>query len=298
MSAFSMISAPAFGAACALGSAVTWAITSLIVRSLAPHVSAVTLNATRSVVAGGLLVGFVLATTGSGTFAAISPRAFWLMAVSVVAAISIGDTIFFESARLLGLGRAMTIAMTYPVGSALLAWLFLDEVLTPQLVAGTLLTLGGIALIVLPRAERTPGEAFGRGVAAATVASLAWAISVICMKPALQEVDPVTAQAVRLPLAGALLWVTPWARGGMRALVASQASVRWRVLGLSVLTAGSSVLFVAGLKYAGVTVSTVLSSTAPLFAIPLGWAFLGEKLSATAVLGGLVTVAGIIVLQI
>lgn len=298
MSALSTISAPALGAACALGSAVTWAITSLIVRSLAPHVSAVTLNATRSVVAGGLLVGFVLATTGSGTFTAISPRAFWLMAGSIVAAISIGDTIFFESTRLLGLGRAMTIAMTYPAVSALLAWLFLDETLTPQLVAGTLLTLGGIALMVLPRAERTPGEALGRGVAAATLASLAWAVSVVFMKPALQEVDAVTAQAVRLPLAGALLWVTPWARGGVGALVASGRSVRWRVLLLSVLTAGSSVMFVAGLKYAGVTVSTVLSSTAPLFAIPLGWAFLGERLSVTAVLGGLVTVAGIVVLQI
>ena len=297
MNPLAAISAPALGAVCALGSAVTWAITSLIVRSLAPHVGAVILNATRSVVAGGLLVVLVLALDGPGTFGAISPRAFWLMAGSIVAAISVGDTVFFESTRLLGLGRAMTIAMTYPVGSALLAWLFLDEALTPRIVAGALLTLGGIAVIVLPRAERPPGKALARGVGAATLASLAWAVSVVFMKPALHEVDAVTAQAVRLPLAGALLWMTPWARGGLGTLVASPASVRWRVLVLSVLTAGSSVMFVAGLKYAGVTVSTVLSSTAPLFAIPLGWAFLGERLSAATLLGGLVTVAGIVVLQ-
>ena len=297
MSPLETFSAPAFGAACALGSAVTWAITSLIVRSLAPEVGSVTLNAIRSMLAGGLLVGLVLVTAGPGTFTAMSPRAFWLMAGSIVAAISIGDTVFFESTRLLGLGRAMTISMTYPIGSALLAWLFLDETLTPRILAGALLTLGGIALIVLPRAERPPRQALVRGAAAATLASLAWALSVILMKPALHEVDPVTAQAVRLPLAGALLWVTPWARGGLGKLAAGAPSVRWRVLALSVLTAGSSVLFVAGLKHAGVTVSAVLSSTAPLFAIPLGWAFLGERLSLPTVLGGAVTVAGIVVLQ-
>jgi drug/metabolite transporter (DMT)-like permease len=297
MSPLPWIGGPAFGAACALGSALTWAVTSLIVRSLSQHLGVVPLNAIRSILAGGLLVGLVLVADGPGTFGAISPRAFWLMAASIVAAISIGDTVFFVSTRMLGVGRAMTISMTYPVGSALLAWLFLGEALTLRLAAGTVLTLGGIALIVLPRAARPPGEALGRGAAAATVASLAWAVSVIFMKPALQEVDAVTAQAVRLPLAGALLCATPWARGGIAALRASGGAVRRRLLGLSVLTAGSSVMFVAGLKHAGVTVSTVLSSTAPLFAIPLGWAFLGERLSPLSVLGGIVTVAGIVVLQ-
>lgn len=297
MNPLAAIEAPAFGAACALGSAVTWAFTSLIVRSLTPRFGAVALNAMRSTVAGGLLVGWVLVTAGPGTFTAMSARAFWLMAGSIVAAISIGDTVFFESTRLLGLGRAMTIAMTYPVGAALLARMFLDETLAPRTVVGALLTLGGVALIVLPRAERPPKGALGRGVAAATLASLAWAVSVVFMKPALLEVDAVTAQAIRLPLAGALLWVTPWARGGARAILESETKIRWRVLALSLLTAGSSVMFIAGLKHAGVTVSTVLSSTAPLFAIPLAWMFLGERLSAPAVLGGIVTVVGIVIIQ-
>jgi drug/metabolite transporter (DMT)-like permease len=55
-------------------------------------------------------------------------------------------------------------------------------------------------------------------------------------------------------------------------------------------------MFVAGLKHAGVTVATVLSSTAPLFALPLGVVFLGESAPRSAVLGTLVTVIGIVVL--
>ena len=57
-------------------------------------------------------------------------------------------------------------------------------------------------------------------------------------------------------------------------------------------------LFVASLKYAGVAVGSVLSATAPLFAIPLGVVFLGERLSVATVLGALLAVAGIVVLQL
>jgi drug/metabolite transporter (DMT)-like permease len=67
---------------------------------------------------------------------------------------------------------------------------------------------------------------------------------------------------------------------------------------LSALTAVSSVMFVASIKYAGVIVASVLSSTAPLFAIPLGVVFLGERLPLTAVLGAVVAVAGIVVLRL
>jgi drug/metabolite transporter (DMT)-like permease len=57
-------------------------------------------------------------------------------------------------------------------------------------------------------------------------------------------------------------------------------------------------MFVAGVKYAGVAVASVLSSTAPMFAIPLGAFALGERPTASAVAGTLLTVAGIAVLQL
>jgi len=67
---------------------------------------------------------------------------------------------------------------------------------------------------------------------------------------------------------------------------------------LAALTAVSSVLFVMGVKHAGVGVATVLSATAPMFAIPLGALFLGERMTVTAALGTLLTVAGIAVLSL
>ena len=52
------------GALCALGSALAWAVIGLFVRTLAPHLSSVTINTVRSLVSAALLIGWVLATAG------------------------------------------------------------------------------------------------------------------------------------------------------------------------------------------------------------------------------------------
>ncbi len=293
------LSLPALGSLCALGSALTWAVTSLLVRTLNPHFNSVAVNAIRSVASGALLLAWVLLARGAGDLLAISWPSLALLGLSIVAAIGIGDTVFFESTRRLGLGRGMTIAMTYPLVAAGLAAVFLDEVITPQIVIGALLTLAGLVLIVLSRRDEAgTRDGWWLAVGAAMLAAVAWGVSSVMLKAPLREVEPVTAQAVRLPLAGALLFATPWARGAVRALGASQGPVVWRLAALSLLTAASSVMFVAALKYAGVAIATVLSSTAPMFAIPLGLLFLGERLTLRPIVGATVAVAGIVVLQL
>jgi drug/metabolite transporter (DMT)-like permease len=292
-----VISEATLGALAALGSAMAWAVTSLLARTLMPVLGSVGVNAVRSTIGGAILVVWVLATDGAGAFTAISANAWVFLTLSIVMAIALGDTVFFESTKALGLARAMTISTTYPLGAALIAAAFLDEPVTLAIAVGALVTLAGLVLIVAPWAERPPEERFWFGVGTAAVASLAWGISTVLVKPPLAEMDAVTAQAVRLPLASASLWLTPWARGAPRALALSSRSARVRIVVLGVITAVSSVMFVAGVKHAGVAVASVLSSTAPMFAIPLAVAFLGERLTARALLGVAVTVAGIVVLQ-
>jgi len=47
-----------------------------------------------------------------------------------------------------------------------------------------------------------------------------------------------------------------------------------------------------------VAVASVLSSTAPLFALPLGLIFLGERISRGALLGTALAVVGVAMLQL
>jgi drug/metabolite transporter (DMT)-like permease len=287
---------PAVGALCALGAALAWSVTSLLARTLMPHYGSVTINAIRSGVAGILLVSCVVVIDGPAALVTMSATTFAVLVVSIVVAIGVGDTVFFESSRAIGLGRAMTIATTYPIGAAVLAAALYGERITTTIAAGSLLTLSGVALIVGARPEARP-ERLWFGVWTAVVASVAWAVSTVMMKTPLQEIDPLTAQAVRLPLASALLWLTPWTRGTGAALREAGRGPLLRIGVLGLVTAASSVLFVASLKYAGVALGSVLSATAPLFALPLGVMFLGERVSPWTVLGALVAVAGIVVLQ-
>ena len=292
-----MISDPVLGAAYALAAALAWAVTGLLARSIIEDYGSVTINAVRWMVAGVLLVVCVVARDGAAALVTMSWQTFTLMALSVVC-IAVGDTVFFESAHAIGVGRAMTIATIYPMGAALLAVVFFDERLTAAVVAGSLLTLGGVAAIVGSRPGEMAPDRLWFGVWTTALASAVWAVSTAVMKPPLREIEPLTAQAIRLPMASALLWLTPWARGAASNLRSWGRRPLLRIAVLSVVTAISSVFFVASLKYAGITVGAVLSSTAPLFAIPLGVIFLGERVSLLMVLGAAIATAGIVVLQL
>jgi drug/metabolite transporter (DMT)-like permease len=286
------------GALCALGSAVAWAFTSLLVRSLTPRFGSLAINAARTSLCALLIAAWMAVGDGFDGLTAISTRSLVLLLVSIVTAIAIGDTVFFESTRLLGLGRAMTLSMGYPVVAAVLAAVLLDERITAQIAIGGLLTLGGLALVVARRREDGAAPRSWVGVGAAAAAAVAWGVSVVALRVPLEEIDALTAQLVRLPLAAAVLWAMPWSWRGAPALVRGGPEVAWRLGMLSVLTAVSSVMYVLSIKHAGVAVATVLSSTAPLFAVPLGVVFLGERLPATALVGACVAVVGVVVLKL
>jgi len=286
------------GMLCALGSAMSWSVTSLMVSALTPGIGSFTINAARTTLTAAIVIGWMLLAGGLDTVLTLSIGGLALLAVSIVLAIPIGDTIFFESAQRLGLGRAMTISMSYPVVAASLAALLLGERLSAPIVVGGLLTLAGLGLIVMARVE-PPGEPRPwRGVVEALLAALAWGVSVVALRVPLDEIDPVSAQAIRLPVGAVMLWVTPWALRGVPALLRGGWPLFVRLLALAALTAVSSVMYGASVKYAGVAVASVLSSTAPLFAVPLGIVFLNERLPALALLGAVVTVAGIVVLRL
>ncbi len=295
-----LLASPGAGALCALGSAFTWALTSLLARTIHPALGFVAINAIRSTVAGALLVSWVITVDGVRALTSMSGTTFVLLALSIALAVGIGDNLFFESSRMVGLARSMTIAMTYPLITTVLAALILDELITARVVLGAFLTLAGIALIVTgrPHAAEPRHEHYWRGVAAAGLASVAWGVSPLMMKEPLQEMSATAAQGVRLPVAAAILWVMPWTRGAVSALAASGGPVIARMAVLSLLTVFSSVMYVAGIKHAGVAIGSILSSVAPMFAIPLGVIFLGERLSLGAVLGVLVTLVGVVVLQL
>jgi drug/metabolite transporter (DMT)-like permease len=291
---------PAFGIAAALTCALAWTVISLVARSLSAQFPSFSLNIIRTGV-GSILIAPVALLAGDLRGLADLGAVAWLyIVVSVLAALGIGDTAFFESTKALGLSQAMTISTAaYPLLASALAFWWFGERITPTIALGAVITLGGLAVIVGERQARGSAapEARQRGLALAFLAALAWAVSAALMKPPLEHVDPLTVQAVRLPLSALVLWATPWARGTARGLWAHRHAAWPAVTALGGLTALSSVGYLAALKYAGVTLGTVLSSVSPLFALPLGLLAFGERVTWRALAGAVLAIAGIAVLS-
>ena len=285
----------------ALASALGWTLVTLVARDLTAQFPSLSLNIIRSAGASFLLVPVALTLGDVRSLGQVSALAWACLTVSVLAAIGIGDTAFFESTKSLGIGRAMTIATAgHPILASLFAFWWFGEQITATVAGGSLVTLGGLALILSERRAETdvPPEKRRRGLALALIAALAWAVSAALMKPPVEEIDPLTIQAVRMPGSALVLWATPWARGTVRGLWAQRRSVGRRVVLLSVLTAMSAVAYLSGLKYAGVALGTVLSSVSPLFALPIGLIAFGERLTWRAAIGAILAVAGIGILSL
>jgi drug/metabolite transporter (DMT)-like permease len=297
---FSDGASPGLGVACALASALIWTLIGGVARALAPYFNALTVNMLRSALGGALLALVMLVGGEVSSLAVVSGPAWIALGVSVLTAFAVGDTAFFESTKTIGLARAMTVSMIYPlIASALGVWL-LGEPVTLAVATGSVVTLAGLAVIVSERTPGTPGSDRdrGRGLGLALLAAAAWGVSPVLMKPAIRDVDPVSIQAVRLPFAALVLWLTPWARGAGDRVRLHLRRAGPLLLVLGVLTALSGVTWVVGLKYAGVTLTSVLSSTSPLFAIPIGFVAFGERVTARAVAGILLSLAGIALLSL
>lgn len=284
----------------ALASALGWTLVTLVARDLTAQFPSLSLNIIRSAGASLLLVPVALTLGDVRSLGQVSALAWACLTVSVLAAIGIGDTVFFESTKSLGIGRAMTIATAgHPILASLFAFWWFGEQITAPVAVGSLVTLGGLALILSERGVETDvsPEKRRHGLTLALIAALAWAVSAALMKPPVQEIDPLTIQAVRMPGSALVLWATPWARGTVRGLWAQRRSVGRRVALLSVLTAMSAVAYLSGLKYAGVALGTVLSSVSPLFALPIGLIAFGERLTWRATIGAILAVVGIGILS-
>jgi drug/metabolite transporter (DMT)-like permease len=285
----------ALGITGALGSAATWALICILAQSLSGRLTSAGINAFRALV-GGVIIFMGAVVTGYAVEIVTMPL--WV-ALTLWASILIGyaggDTIFFLGMQRLGVTRAHTLSMAHPLMSTIAGIALFGEVMTATRAAGVLLVVGGLALIVTGQSEggAEASRARRRGIELVLVAAVAWTVGSVMLKPPLQVVSPVTASAVRSPLVGAVLWLTPWARGTWRTVRMTRGREALVLAAICLFSAVSPILYTVGIKYAGVAIGSVLSTTSPLFTIPLEVAVLGRWPTRRTVLGAVTTVCGI-----
>jgi drug/metabolite transporter (DMT)-like permease len=284
-----------------LGGALCWGLTSLIVRERAPQANVVRLNAmTLSVaaVSAGLL--FLGAGWLGGHQATIGSRPLLgaaLLLASVVLSFALGNTVYFFALRWLGVARAMPLSLVQPLLATLLAVILLGEELTAGLGAAVLLIPLGTYLVARPTEETEQGSASQRkrtrlGIAAALGAALTWALGAVALRPALDQVDPLTATALRACLGAAVLWAVSWRS---EQWLGDEAAPPGLGVGLlaGLFFGGSILLFTFSVQLVGAARASALAATAPLFVVPVAALWLREKVTRWTTVGTLLTVLGV-----
>jgi drug/metabolite transporter (DMT)-like permease len=308
------------GALAALTASLCWAVASILFTRLRAEIGPVGLNLLKCALALAALAATRALTAGNAPFAGIGyGEAGWL-ALSGVIGLAVGDSFLFLAFSRIGPRRTLLLSTTTPPITAMLAWPVLGEALGPGSWLGMALTLGGVAWVIAERAPApppspnadpppgtghaapvvSPSAATAVGVAAGLVWAFCQGLANVLTKLGGREATALDITLVRLSAGVLALVVSAVATEGLRPTLyplRRRRTLRRLATATFVGTYLGVWLQIAGLRYtAHAGVAATLSSTSPLFVLPLAAAFLDDRPSPRAVIGAAVAVAGIAVL--
>lgn len=291
---------PPVGELAALSAAFLWAASTVLYTRVGARTSPAALNLFKTSVAW-LLILLTLHLRGGPLWPELSAPDLGWLAASAILGLTLGDTAFFVALPRLGPGRTLLIWALVPLFTAALAWPLLGEVLPPSAVLGAALTLAGIVWVLR---ERSPSGALRpaaplAGVGFALAAVLCQALGSIGAKLGGGSLDPLALTGVRLTFGvlGLLAQVTLQGRlGEVRRLATDRTALGFVLLATLLGTYLGLWLSMAALQLTLVGVAATLTSTTPIFILPLSRIFLKEPLTARSVAGATLAVAGVAVL--
>lgn len=290
------------GEAAALASAFLWALSNILMGSQAGRVPTVVISALRGLFGAVFLAAVAALLYVAGHTAFPSTAAVLGLVGSGILGFGIGDTLYIGSLHRVGVSRAFPISMAvYPLLTIALAVLLLGEVITTWMIVGTVLTIAGVWLIVSggQTAAKEGEPAVCRrelvwGLACVAIAAALWALASVWLRSAAAGVEPIMAQAIRIPAAGVLMACVALVGGHVLAPRHYGARSLWVLLLTGIVgTALGSLLFLVGVQQAGAAPAAVLSSSAPLFAMPMAALALGERITRRVATGTALSIAGI-----
>lgn len=289
------------GEAGGLLAAAMWAVASLLYGRT--QLTAFGMNYGKNVIASVVLLlhlGVAAAISGRQMFSANSGAWCWLTFSALIGIVA-GDTFYFRSLQILGPRRALVVSTTSPLFAAVMGWLFLNEVLTARCAVGILLTLCGVCFVSLDRKALHeapglfPGSVFN-GVTLGILGSLCNAIGAVASRHAMSDTDPVEAAFIRIAVSAVASVCLVAAVGRLRVAtvrILNRNVLKWFVPAVLCGTWLGIWLSQIAYKYSPVAVATTLTSTTPIFAIPLVYVFLGQRVTGFGLVGTVLAVCGV-----
>lgn len=286
-----------FAMLAALGASFSWAAGSMIAYRPAIHLGAFEFTRTQLVSSAFLLV---LITSLMGVWSTVTWQIWPAFAVSSLIGVVLSNLAMAACLSRGGPRRTQLLETASAPIAAVLGWFVLGESISLQMLLGSAIALGGIALAISHGSgSKTRSEPL-RGSLASVVllgilSAAAHAIGLVAMKPALLAgTDPLAASTLRT--GGAALIITLMALWPAKAFAPTSdrtgGIVLWAILpGILGYVVAVSLLLYA-LRNGSTGVAAVLGSTSPVLMLPMIWLVTKERPPLLAWIGALLVVTG------
>ena len=201
--------------------------------------------------------------------------------------------LFMVAALVLGAGLMSVFNATAPIWAALIAWLWLGEVLNRSRATGLLIGVLGVLGLVWGKADLRPGShgiSPALGMAACVAAAICYGVGANLSRRHLARVPPMAVAAgsqfsAALLTLGPAVWAWPAVNPGPGAWLAAVA------LGLA-CTGWAYVLYFGLIARTGAANAISVTFLIPGFAMLWGWLFMDEQPTATMLAGCAVILLG------
>lgn len=285
------------GEIASLASALCWALSAVIYRKALSAIDPLPANAVRCIPAVAFMVILLTALGQLQQITKIGSLTLLYLTFSVISGLVIGDTLNFVSLRLIGVSRAVPISSICPLFTVIIAALFLQGGVSSMVLLGAILVIFGVWLVSTINNTVSPLTKADliKGVLAGVGAAIFWAISLVVCQLALQWIDPITANSIRMIILTPVLTVIVLASRNRDQLLHSDTNL-WILLsagGILALGIGG-ILLLVGISLIGAARAVSLSSTTPLYAPLLAASLLKEKVTVKILSGAVLTVLGIL----
>ncbi|AAV82240.1 UNVERIFIED_ORG: EamA-like transporter family protein [Idiomarina abyssalis] len=285
------------GQLAALLAAAFWAVATVLYHRAGSHFSPLQMNLVKGVVATPLLLIMSLLLGNSLELSS----SLWLLALSGIIGITIGDSCHFAALRRLGPWHAMLLEYLAPPIAAFMAWAFLSDGLSTIEITGAVITLSGVLWVVTEKApDKQPalslsGIFFGCGAALCQATGLVMAFAVLKQS----SVNAIDAAFVRLAAGSFLLAIIVGLskRGAYNAIIKQVRSINPLPLLGAIVFGTFLAIWLQQISIANINpgLTQTLLSTAPLFLIPISL-LKKQRITSRSITGALIALGGISIL--
>ena len=196
-------------------------------------------------------------------------------------------------------GNTALIIATVPMWTALLARIFLGEVLQKLSWCGLVISLIGTVIVALQKGDVSMGSKTVFGNLMILCAALVWSSGTVYSRPLLKQISPMqlSASSAMISLPVHLLLASFFVPQNLPAL---RSPGLWMIIIYSgVLSSGlSQPMWNFGVRHAGAAHAAIVQNLIPLIAIVAAWAVRGERATTAQIIGGILILSGLATMRL